>query len=38
VLYGTGVRKWSQLSNVTAVIGVVNHQVVFASITDNPQA
>jgi uncharacterized protein (TIGR03437 family) len=30
VLYGTGVRKRSQLSNVTAVIGAVNHQVVFA--------
>ena len=30
VLYGTGIRNRSQLSNVTAVIGGVNHDVVFA--------
>ncbi len=30
VLYGTGFRNRTQLSNVTAVVGGVNHDVVFA--------
>ena len=30
VLYGTGIRNRTQLSNVTAVVGGVNHDVVYA--------